>query len=247
VHEALVLLHGFAATHRTWDGVIERLDAERYRPLALDLPGHGARSGERPITFESCVAAVLGSAPERFALCGYSMGGRIALALALMHPERVARLVLVACDPGIEDAAARADRAAREAELSRELERGGLEEFIGAWNGQPLFAGDPREVVELARADQERNDPLALGLAMRGLGTGNMPPLWDRLGELTMPITFVAGERDEKFSTIGARFAEIAPDARLLTLAGGHRLALENPAGVADAIASPQPEDAGSA
>ena len=39
--ETVVLLHGFGGTHRAWDGVIERLPPERYRPLALDLPGHG--------------------------------------------------------------------------------------------------------------------------------------------------------------------------------------------------------------
>ena len=94
--ENLVLLHGFSGTRRAWDGVIERLDPERYLPLALDLPGHGeAVDAERPITFEGCAEAVLAEAPERFALCGYSMGGRVALALTLAHPALVRSLVLV--------------------------------------------------------------------------------------------------------------------------------------------------------
>ena len=94
--ETVVLLHGFGGTRRTWDGVAALLDAERYRPLALDLPGHGEAAAERPLTFERCVSSVLAAAPERFVLCGYSMGGRIALHVALAAPGRVARLLLVA-------------------------------------------------------------------------------------------------------------------------------------------------------
>ena len=45
--ETLVLLHGFSGTHRAWDEVIDRLDTQRYRPLALDLPGHGGQADHR--------------------------------------------------------------------------------------------------------------------------------------------------------------------------------------------------------
>jgi pimeloyl-ACP methyl ester carboxylesterase len=89
VSETLVLLHGFAGTRQTWDRVIAQLDPQRYRPLALDLPGHGESSSyERLITFEGCVEQVLAAAPRRFVLCGYSMGGRIALHAALAAPDR---------------------------------------------------------------------------------------------------------------------------------------------------------------
>src|SRR5271156_6484196 len=109
--ESVVLLHGFSGTHRAWDGVIAALDRERYRPLAFDLPGHGvAANGEHPIPFAVCVAHVLARAPERFVLCGYSLGGRVALHVALAAPERVARLVLVSTTAGIEGASARAER-----------------------------------------------------------------------------------------------------------------------------------------
>src|SRR5271170_4491012 len=109
--ESVVLLHGFSGTHRAWDGVIAALDRERYRPLALDLPGHGEAAGaKRRITFAGCVADVLARSPERFTLCGYSMGGRIALHVALAAPERVARLVLVSCSAGISDDVERARR-----------------------------------------------------------------------------------------------------------------------------------------
>jgi 2-succinyl-6-hydroxy-2,4-cyclohexadiene-1-carboxylate synthase len=232
--ESVVLLHGFSGTHHAWDGVIAALDRERYWPLALDLPGHGeAADSERPITFAGCVAHVLARSPERFTLCGYSMGGRVALHVALAAPERVSRLVLVACSAGIADDAERAARRDSDRALARELERIPFEEFIERWRTQPLFAADPPEVGELARADQRRNRPDALAAVLRGIGTGEMQPLWGRLGELAMPVTVVVGERDAKFRALGAQMVEQLPAAELVVVAGGHGLVLENPRAVA--------------
>ena len=235
--ESLVLLHGFGGTRRAWDGVIARLDAQRYRPLALDLPGHGdARSYAGSITFDACVEQVLAYSPRRFALCGYSMGGRVALHVALAAPERVARLILVASSPGIGDDTERARRRAADRQLADELERDPFEDFIERWRTQPLFADDPPEVGALAREDQRRNDPYPLAKVMRGIGTGEMQPLWDRLGELSMPVTVVAGERDAKFRVLGERMAELIPDAELVVVAGGHGLPLESPGALVEAI-----------
>jgi 2-succinyl-6-hydroxy-2,4-cyclohexadiene-1-carboxylate synthase len=237
VSEALVLLHGFSGTRRAWDGVVARLDPERYRPLALDLPGHGdAPAPARAITFASCVQAVLAQAPERFVLCGYSMGGRVALHVALAAPERVSRLVLVSCSPGIDDPSERSARRDADRRLAEELERSSLEQFIERWRSQPLFAHDPPDVDERAREDQRRNDPRALAAAMRGLGTGEMASLWGRIGDLAMPLTFIAGERDHKFRSIGESVVALAHGARLVVLDGGHVLPLESPAALARAI-----------
>jgi 2-succinyl-6-hydroxy-2,4-cyclohexadiene-1-carboxylate synthase len=238
VPESVVLLHGFGGTHRAWDAVIDRLPPERYLPLATDLPGHGeyADLARHPISFAGCVEHVLARAPERFAVCGYSMGGRIALHVALAAPERVRRLVLVASTAGIEDEAERAQRRRSDHQLADELERRPYEEFIERWRTQPLFAEDSPEAGALARADQRRNSPAALAVVLRGLGSGAMEPLWSRLPELDMPVTIVAGERDAKFQAIGRRMAKLIPRAQLLVVAGGHGLPLESPAAVARAL-----------
>jgi 2-succinyl-6-hydroxy-2,4-cyclohexadiene-1-carboxylate synthase len=237
--ESVVLLHGFSGTHRAWDGVIAALDRERYRPLARDLPGHGeAADSERPITFAGCVAHVLARSPERFALCGYSMGGRVALHVALAAPERLSRLVLVSCSAGIADDAERAARRDSDEALAEDLERIPFEEFIERWRTQPLFAEDPAAAGELARADQRRNRPDALAAVLRGIGTGEMQPLWERLGELTMPVTVVVGDRDAKFRAIGAQMVEQLPDAELVVVAGGHGLVLENPRAVSGVLSA---------
>jgi 2-succinyl-6-hydroxy-2,4-cyclohexadiene-1-carboxylate synthase len=236
--ESVVLLHGFGNTHRAWDGVIAALEGERYRPLALDLPGHGAAAdAKRPITFAGCVEYLLARSPERFALCGYSLGGRMALHVALAAPERVSRLVLVSTSAGISDEAERERRRESDEALADDLQRIPFEQFIERWRTQPLFAADPPEVVALATEDQLRNQPAALAEVLRGLGTGEMAPLWSRLGELTMPVAVLAGVRDQKFRALGERMVGALPDARMVVVAGGHVLALENPRAVASALA----------
>jgi 2-succinyl-6-hydroxy-2,4-cyclohexadiene-1-carboxylate synthase len=237
VPESVVLLHGFSGTGRAWDGVAARLRREGYRPLAPDLPGHGtAADAKRPITFASCVQHVLQAAPELFVLCGYSLGGRVALHVALAAPRRVTRLVLVSTSAGIEDAAERAARREADRALADVLGTIPFEDFIERWRAQPLFADEPPEAGRLAREDQRRNRPDALAAVLRGIGSGEMEPLWDRLGELGMPVTVVAGERDVKFRDLGQRMVALLPDARLTVIAGGHNLPLENAAGLAQVI-----------
>jgi 2-succinyl-6-hydroxy-2,4-cyclohexadiene-1-carboxylate synthase len=238
--ETVVLLHGFAGTRHSWDLVADRLDAERYRPLALDLRGHGDARDARPITFAACVADVAAAAPERFALCGYSLGGRVALHVALGHPERVSRLVLVATTAGIEDPVLRAERRRADERLAAETEAASIEAFAERWMRRPLFAGTPPGPARHWRADLLRNDPAALAAVLRGLGAGTMAPLWGRLRELDgIPATIVAGERDGRYTAIGRRLAAALPGARLIVVPGaGHGLPREAPQAVAAAIAT---------
>jgi 2-succinyl-6-hydroxy-2,4-cyclohexadiene-1-carboxylate synthase len=237
VPESLVLLHGFASTRRLWDAVLSCLPRERYSALALDLPGHGAnRASDAPVTFERCVTEVLAAAPERFALAGYSMGGRVALHVALAAPERVRRLVLVSATAGIEDEQERARRSAHDRAFASEIERQPIERFIERWRTQQMFARDPPALDALARSQMRRNDSPGVAAALRGIGTGEMEPLWRRLSELRMPVTVVAGERDEKFRTAGERMVDLMPNARLVVLLGGHLLPLESPELVADTL-----------
>jgi 2-succinyl-6-hydroxy-2,4-cyclohexadiene-1-carboxylate synthase len=238
VPETVVLLHGFAGTGRLWDPVVARLDGERYRPLAPDLRGHGAAAARRPVTFDAIAEDVLGLVPHPFTLCGYSMGGRLALHTALAAPDRVQRLILVATTAGIEDDAERAARRAADGELADWTEQHTIEEFADRWTAQPLFAGTPPQAAAAWRADILDNEPVALAAALRGIGTGAMPPLWERLGELAMPTTVLAGARDAKFLALGERLTTALPRAALVVVEGaGHGIPREDPSAVASALA----------
>ncbi|MBI5103550.1 MAG: alpha/beta fold hydrolase, partial [Solirubrobacterales bacterium] len=226
--ETVVLLHGFGGTRRAWDPVLPHL--EHTATLALDLPGHGELASTRPVDFATCVDVVLAAAPVRFALCGYSFGGRVALHVALAAPERVSRLVLAATTAGIDDPAERAARVAEDERFAADLETMTIEQYADRWQALPLFAGTPPEAARWWREDLLRNDPRGLAAALRGTGAGVMEVLWDRLGGLTMPATVVAGDRDAKFVALGERLVAGLPDARLVVIPGaGHGLPREAP------------------
>jgi 2-succinyl-6-hydroxy-2,4-cyclohexadiene-1-carboxylate synthase len=233
----VVLLHGFAGTGRAWGPVVARLDPQRYRALAPDLRGHGDARDARPISFDACAADVLAVADGPITLCAYSMGGRIALHAALADPARIAHLVLVATTAGIEDAAERAARRAADERLAAFAESATAAQFADRWAAQPLFAGTPPAAERIWRADLLRNDPRALAEALRGVGTGAMAPLWDRLGELDVPATVLAGERDAKFVALGERLAAGLPNAELVVVPGaGHGLPREAPEAIARSL-----------
>ncbi len=176
---------------------------------------------------------VLELADGRFALAGYSMGGRIALHVALAAPERVTRLVLLSTTAGIEDPAQRAARRAADEELAGEIERDGVEAFARRWAAGPLFRDQPAAVAAAAHADRLRNTASGLAAALRGMGTGTMEPVWHRLAELAMPATVVVGERDAKFRALGERLAAGLPRGALVVVPGaGHAVHLEAPEAV---------------
>jgi 2-succinyl-6-hydroxy-2,4-cyclohexadiene-1-carboxylate synthase len=228
----LVLLHGFAGTPEHWRRVRAELPEGRFEALPIDL----ARA--EPLTPEGVAAAVAAAARGDFVLAGYSMGARLALHVALAMPERVKRLVLVSGTAGLEDAGERAERLAADEELAEEIERRGIEEFIVRWAEVPLFAGDPQWVRDEVAREQRGCDAGALAASLRGLGTAAMAPMWERLGELSMDVAVLAGERDPRYVALGGRLEAGLPRATLNVVAdAGHRLALEAPAALAAAIA----------
>jgi 2-succinyl-6-hydroxy-2,4-cyclohexadiene-1-carboxylate synthase len=235
----VVFLHGFTHTGRSWQPVIATL-GERYTSVAEDIRGHGDASERVPVTLGAVIGDVLARAPERFTLVGYSMGGRIALHVALAAPARVERLVLIGASPGIADDDEREARRRADEELADEVERSSIDEFARRWAKTPVLAGLPSEVLEAAHADRLRSTPAGLARALRGLGTGALPSLWDRLGELAMPVTLVVGERDSKFQTMAAEMAGGVPSANVVVAPGaGHAVHLEAPATISGAIAGP--------
>jgi 2-succinyl-6-hydroxy-2,4-cyclohexadiene-1-carboxylate synthase len=198
--------------------------------VAVDLRGHGAARDLLPIDFGSVVADL----PACDVLCGYSMGGRVALRAALERPRDFGRLVLIGASPGLRSAVERAERRSVDSELAAWLNGATKEEFVSWWGSQEVFATQSDAVRAFADADRLRNDPRALAVALRGLGTGVMEPLWDRLGELALPVTLVVGALDGKYVAIAREMAALIPDARLVVVPGaGHAVHLETPDAVA--------------
>jgi 2-succinyl-6-hydroxy-2,4-cyclohexadiene-1-carboxylate synthase len=239
------LLHGFTGSALEWgEIVLEGLRAAGYHPVALDLPGHGERAGESDedaFTLESTLALIDAAHHTTGPMVGYSMGGRVALHYASRYPGRISRLVLESASPGLATEEERTARRMADAELAERIVREGVGNFVRAWEGLPMFASQAglsaasRERIRDARL---RNDTDSLATALRGLGTGTLPSLWEPLPEIAVPTLVIVGELDTKFTEIGRRMVERMPDARLeIVPDAGHNVHLEAPVPWRDVVA----------
>lgn len=196
-----------------WLPILEGL-GEGCRHLAVDLPGHGGSAIAPGLDFDrladDLAALAADAAPPPWTIAGYSMGGRIALYTALRRPSLFTRLILESATPGIEDADARAARLASDAALAQELERGDFAAFLARWYAQPLFATlhrHPGAADGLIADRLARCDPAGLAAALRHLGTGRQPSLWDALGTVRAAALLITGGEDAKFTGIARRMA----------------------------------------
>ena len=236
----VLLLHGFTGSAQAWgEEILARLSAHA-RVLAVDLPGHGGSPApEDPGAYrlEGVVRRVLEvmdrSGTEQADWVGYSMGARVALGAAVIHPQRVRRLVLESASPGLSSARDRDRRRRQDEALARRLEARGIEPFVEFWMDQPLFATQrrlPREVRERERARRLAQDPRALARVLRGLGTGSQPSFWDELSRVEVPTLLMTGSEDEKFGKIAGRMVGEMSRAVHRSVRGvGHTVHLEAP------------------
>lgn len=235
-----LLLHGFAGGSESWDEVrqLANLDSARAPRLAgHELDGEPVAPGD---DFEDEVHRLADRCGERVAVCGYSLGGRLALGLACEHPGRVERLVLIGANPGLQEADARDERWRVDERWASLLEERGSEEFFERWLEQPLFASQRRLGAErLALQDAVRRRLRARGLArsMRQLSLAHMPSYWGRLSSIHVPVDLVVGGEDVKFRGLAEAMAESLPTARLRIVEGvGHNVVLEAPEVIAEIL-----------
>ena len=227
VGEPVVLVHGFTQTQRSWAPVGQDL-ARDHRVLRVDAPGHGASSALQANLWDG--GRLIGRAGGAASYVGYSMGGRLCLHLALAEPGLVTSLVLIGATAGIDEPTERSARRHADEALAQRIEGEGVDVFVTWWVSQPLFAGLSPDAIGLEA--RRENTIAGLASSLRLAGTGRQdPPLWDRLGELNMPVLIVTGERDEKFRSLGERLVDsIGSNAAMATVRGaGHSVHLEKP------------------
>jgi 2-succinyl-6-hydroxy-2,4-cyclohexadiene-1-carboxylate synthase len=227
------LLHGFTQTAACWGPFADELSTT-HSLVAIDLPGHGG-SGEVRADL-SQTTELIASSIDQSIVIGYSLGGRVALHLALRHPELVERLVIIGATGGLDSEEERKQRRAADELLADHLEDIGVDAFLDEWLSQPMFSSLSAE--QSFRELRATNSAAGLASSLRLSGTGTQESLWDRLGELTMPVLIIAGANDEKFTHLGHRLVEsIGTNASIEIIDNaGHSAQLENPAGTAAAI-----------
>ena len=224
--DPLVLCHGFSGSAHDFDLQLERLAASR-RVFTLDQRGHGratkpgelagytmARLAEDLIGF---IESVVG---EPVDLLGHSMGGRVALEVALERPDLVRSLILM-------------DTSAWSFDIADKEIRDLLVNFFAGYDpaeGLPDFsvmAGPEDELIEAATPQhwQQRRDDLLAGFdphALQALGmalfSNTVPSVRDRLGEITCPVTVIVGELDHPFVDQAPELAAEVADGALVVI-----------------------------
>lgn len=233
----IVFLHGFLGSGSDWLSFARKLE-NRFCSILVDLPGHGEAGipadGDPKQFFMQTVEALKSEIrrlrAEPCVLVGYSMGGRIGLALALRYPELFSKAIIVSSSPGLQTDEERASRRKSDEGIARKIERN-FEGFIGFWYDQPLFSTlKSHSLFHEVEAQRKQGLPQNLAQALRLLGTGNQPSFWDELLGNRLPMLFCVGEKDAKYVEIGRRMAELCPESRLEYFEGcGHTLHIEEP------------------
>jgi pimeloyl-ACP methyl ester carboxylesterase len=217
----VLLIHSGVGAGSEWSRVIEQIGPA----LTPDLYGHGdAAIPDEPWSHAGQMAALLINGPT--VVCGASYGGMVALQLATLAPERIARLVL--CAPAFPDWEWGPEMDALDAAEDAAIEAGDLAAAVEANVRLWAPAGDE----EIVRANQRR----ALDLQLEAKTEPEEMPV--DLGRLGMPVTILVGDADlPDFGAIARHIAAEVPHAELHVLPGaGHLLALERPAEVARAL-----------
>jgi pimeloyl-ACP methyl ester carboxylesterase len=221
---AVLLGHGYSATGRMWDGQRAAL-GDRYRIVSWDMRGHGQTDSpddpaqySTPLIVADMRALLRHCGVERAVFGGLSLGGYVALAFSLAHPEMVRALVICDSGPGYRNAEARATWNARAHERAAELEARGLE----------ALAGRSREMRE---AMGHHRSAQGLAHAARGMLAQEGSAVIDGLGTIRVPTLIVVGDRDQPFLAPCEYMAKKIPGARLEVIPdAGHAANLDQPA-----------------
>jgi 2-succinyl-6-hydroxy-2,4-cyclohexadiene-1-carboxylate synthase len=215
----VVFVPGFMQRGDAWSPVAERLP-EPYPSTLLDHTEH---------TFEGRLREIAAAA-DGAVLCGYSLGGRLAIRAAVREPERYSGLVTVGATAGLDQPVARSARREADERLAAWMETAQMEDVVAIWERQPLFADQSEALIEAQRPGRLSHRPRDLALLLRSAGQGALEPVWFELSRLAMPVLAIAGARDEGYAREARRIAECAPGGSVAIVEdAGHAAQLQRP------------------
>lgn len=213
----LVFLHGWGLHGGIWSETTPQF-VDRFSCLSPDLPGYGEAASVVPYNAETLADALAATLPDDAAVCGWSLGGMVALALAARHPRKVARLVLVATNPAFVSGPDWPHGLAPEvlAEFARALDQDYKATLLRFLSLQARGGDQARAVIERLRCSVfQRGEPAATTLAA-GLNLLREVNLRETLKQVRCPALVVHGAYDTLCPVTAARWlTEQLPDARL--------------------------------
>ncbi len=243
----LVMLHGFMGDSGIFDHLIPVLRPFS-NPVTIDLVGHGQTDAPHDIgryKFTSQIDDLNDLLQQlnlhNVILLGYSMGGRLALRIALSGSLYLAGLILESTTYGIEDPVIKEERIVSDRENANRILRD-FRTFVDKWNQNPLFSAmQPLNTETQQNLDfvQRRQRPHGLANSLIGFGSATMPSVRHQLVNLALPTLLLTGQKDAKYSAIGKEMSQQIPNCNHYILAGcGHRVHVDDPDQYASRIRS---------
>jgi pimeloyl-ACP methyl ester carboxylesterase len=226
--EPLVLLHGLGASNDDWEYQLAAF-SKRFHCIAPDFRGFGLSPRVSPYSIEQFAGDIWtlleGLGIDRFRLIGHSMGGAVAMQMAVDQPGRIESLVLADTLPSF-----RTNTLGRRMMFATRYATMGLlgpKRLAGAIAMKLFPNADQAALRERVRLRGESNDRGVYLETIRNLVTWAVT---DRLSRLSMPVLVVAAEHDYFPLADAEAFAHALPDARLIVFPGAHHaLPLESP------------------
>lgn len=220
----LLLVHAGVCDRRMWDGLFEDL-ARDHRVLRVDMRGFGEtpEATEPHILGDDLHDALDAAGIDRATVVGNSFGGRASLELAVLHPERVSALLLLASGIPDHDWSEQVRRFGAEEE--RLIEAGDIDGAVALnvemWSRGPY--GDRVAEMQRRAFDLMSDDYVDL--------TALDPPLTERVREISCPALIVDGDLDvPDFTEIADMLAERIPNSTRRTVRGaGHLISMDKP------------------
>lgn len=233
----LVFLHGFSLDTRMWDEQFEFF-GQQYQVIRYDLRGFGRSSlPDAPYSHVDDLDSLLNHLQIQQAhLIGLSKGGAIALDYALIHPKRVASLVLI--DTVLGGFNWSPESSAQDGRAWQVGRQKGIPAAKQAWLEHPYFRPAMQQPLVAARLKQIIAEYTGWHFVNHNPERGITPPAFERLGELCMPVLSLVGEYDlPDFHRIASQIVEQAPSAQSKTITGvGHMANMEAPAYINQSI-----------
>jgi pimeloyl-[acyl-carrier protein] methyl ester esterase len=219
----LLLIHGWGMHGGIWNGVAQKL-AANFRVYSVDLPGYGySKSATWPIQLDDVVAELSSCFDEPLYICGWSLGGQIAMHLAAQESEKVQGLILVASTPCFterEDWPFGMEKTALD-KFSAELEQNHAATLRRFLTLQLRGSENERELLAMLREQLfSRGEPERAALRA-GLNILREADLRGELQRIDQPTLVIAGERDKLTSPQASRYlAKNIPSAHLVEIQG---------------------------
>jgi pimeloyl-ACP methyl ester carboxylesterase len=236
----VVLLHGLTSQSHQWDTIADALK-DQFRVICPDLRGHGDSDWTPDGYYCPLLAGDLAQLTDTlqlrdFALVGYSLGARAALAYAGGHPHRLTHLVLVDAGPEVSRASALSVRSRVQQGAAKRGFRTTDEALDDLRQRYPAWRSEFHELE--VRYELKRNwagmlthkhDPELYWLTDRA-GLQDVPYLWEMARHVDVPTLIMRGESSDVLDeTIVEKMLAAIPDARMITFSTGHSIPREDP------------------